>query len=112
MSDFNKVTISFIVLRIFVCNIMDMLLHKAHFCHDADYIVTTSSLLIRFNALFCAMFCSLLLNEYGKVCFALKLQKTNIKDTNIIPNFFDNSKRKFLHTMCTHNASNKSLHQL
>jgi hypothetical protein len=58
------------------------------------------------------MFCSLLLNEYGKVCFALSLQKTNIIDINIIPKIFDNSKRKFLHNMCTHNPSNKSLHQL
>jgi hypothetical protein len=85
---------------------------KEQFCHDADYIVFSSSLLIGFNALFCAMFCSLLLHEYEKVCFAFKLQKTNIIDTNIIPKIFDNSNRKFLHDMCTHNSSNKSLHQL
>ncbi len=109
---FNKVTISFIVLQIFVYNIMDTLLHKEHFCSDSDYIVSTLSLLICFNALFCSMFCSLLLNEYGKVCFAFKLQKTNIIDTNIIPKPFDNSKRQFLHNMCTHNPSNKSSHQL
>lgn len=75
-------------------------------------IVFTSFLLIHFNASFVQMFCSLLLNEYGKVCFAFQLQKTNIIDTNIIPKIFDNSKRKFLHNMCTHNPSNKSLHQL
>ncbi len=50
VSDFNKVTISFIVLQIFDCNIMDMLLHKensciiicAHTIHQTQSLCTTN----------------------------------------------------------------------